>query len=204
MSVQRSQCDTAILQPPIFGVVAGDGLSFAVTARGHGVADTAGLQVLENALGAARRKLQVVGIGAATVGMPRDFDVELGITFERRDGTIEHRNALGQQLGAVRFELHTLEQQLLVERAAGGIDALALGRTRALVFAVDDAVAVAVELTTLFIDLGARRRVWALVAGVAHAITVAVELAAGGVDLGAGRSSGALVDVIGYAVAIVI
>src|SRR5688572_22637244 len=136
--------------------------------------------------------------------MPRDFDVELGITLEGRDGAIEHRNALGQQLGAVRFELHTLEQQLLVERTARGIDALALGCARALVFAVDDTVAVAVELTTLLVDLGARGRVRALVAGVAHSITVAVELAAGGVDLGTGRCSRALVDVVGYTVAIVI
>src|SRR5688572_3581186 len=136
--------------------------------------------------------------------MTGDFDIDLGITLERRNRVVQHWNALGQQGGAVRFELHTLQQQLLVERATGVIDAFAPGRVGTLVHAVDDAIAVTVELTASLVHLRARGGVRALVAAVANAVTVAVELAAAGVHFHSGRCAGALVDVVGDAVTVVI
>src|SRR6187549_2874440 len=51
--VQRAQYHATILQPTLFGVVAGDRLAFTIPLGGHGVRDAAILQVLEHRLRSA-------------------------------------------------------------------------------------------------------------------------------------------------------
>ena len=64
------------------------------------------LQILENRLRAARRQVEVASVRAAAVGVTGDFDIELGITLERRDGAFEHRQALGLEVGLAGLEHH--------------------------------------------------------------------------------------------------
>src|SRR5690606_16090260 len=103
-------------------------------------------QVVVHGLGATLRQLLVVGVGTARVGVAGDFDAQIRVTLQDLGGLGQDRNRVRTQGGLVVVEVHALQVDRDRNRAAVRTDGLASLRTRALVVAVVDAVAVVVQV----------------------------------------------------------
>ena len=111
-----------------------------------------------------------------------------------------------QVAGGVRALVEAVEDAVAVavQGAAALVDDRALGGLAAGVGVIEDAVAVAVQGAAALVDRGAGRRVGAGVVEIDHAVAVAVQRAAGQVDGGAGRGLGAAVETVADAVAVIV
>src|SRR5690606_14600675 len=103
-------------------------------------------QVVIDRLGATLGQLLVVGVGTPGVGVAGDFDAQIRIATQDLGGLGQDRDGVRTQGGLVVVEVHALQVDRDRDRAAVRTDGLAGLRTRALVVAVVDAVAVVIQV----------------------------------------------------------
>ena len=93
-----------------------------------------------------RDRTHVVLVATALVGVASHFDAQIRITLQDLDSLVQNRNGIRTQGRLVEVEVHALQVDRDRHRATVRNDGLTSLRTRALVVAVVDAIAVVIQI----------------------------------------------------------
>src|SRR5512139_934301 len=201
--------DTAVFEASCFGAVVSDRAGLAVAFCGQAVTrDALADQVDADSLGAGLRQHLVKFFATLAVGVPTDLDLHVTPLLQAFRSLIQDRVRVFAELRLAGVEIDAFQNEfprygrhrrrLRQGAAVGGLGV----DGRALVDAVDHAVAVAVEFAAFGVHLAAYRGGGAFVGAIDHTVTIAVELAAVSIDLAACRRCWALVLAVDDTVAI--